>query len=1290
MDSTGFFSLVSFSWMTPILWKVYKNKLDIGALSLPPQDSAATNGKRLQRLWEEEVAREGFQKASLERVIFHFMKTRLIFALLICILYTVIFFLGKAVLVYALLSHVENPEASTLNYGIFLCLAMFTSEICQSFLFNLLWGIHFRTAVRIKGGLSSIAFEKIMSLSSDRVLNVLSVGKVINTATDDTSQMFASVISFPYILLQPVLMILCIIYIYCILGYASLSTILVYLVYAFIQFAVTKWVIVLRKKLKAVADSRICRINEVLASIKFIKMYTWELPFERKIRGILTSLLPTVATVITLITHTSLKLPLSTSSAFTVSTMLNCIVKVGARFDAGIKQLAEAKASLSRLKTVLIIENTETYLKMLPESPHALVLKEAYFSWDKPKNSQRINKLKHRTINQQNQTGNPTPDDTDLKLGLRNISFTLPMGSMLGICGKTGSGKTLLLSSILKQMHLLSGSVSANGTFAYVSQQAWIFSGTVRDNILMKEEFDQTRYDKAILVCSLQPDLDILPDGDMTEIGERGANLSGGQKQRISLARAVYSNKDIFLLDDPLSAVDAHVGKHIFEECIKKELRGKSVVLVSHQLQFLESCDEVMLLESGEIQGMGTHTSLVESNSQYADLFNNYKLELSRAKNEKDNKSQIKANELKIQGSNTQRAKGIINPAFTMSDEIHSQDGKDQVTYTHDNIESKEHRVKQEHIKEGSIPWRTYHQYCRAAGGYLWAFMIALMFILNVGTRHFCSWWLGHWLNQGSGQGNCSNHTADGNISENPDLHFYQLMYGMAMLVMIVVGVINGYAFTKFTLRASSTIHENMLKQVLRSPMSFFDTTPIGRTISRFSMDQQEIDYNTPFVMSDVVQSYTDTFFQLTSITLVFPWFLIAVLLLAGVFSTILHVFLGVDGYIARMVKRSRSPWISFTVSSVQGLGLINAYNKNKHFIEKFMDLSDTQSKYQLLLRSGMRWLFFRMDFVTAIVSLTGALAILLAPLTMSPAMKVGAADFECEKACAVSLFIHISRKATGIYYVCFPQNCVSEAPRKIMDVNIQDGWPLSGAIHFHDFQMRYRENTPIVLDGLNLKITSKEKIGIMGTTGSGKSSIILALFRLVEPARGSILIDNVDISLIGLEDLRSKMSVIPQDPVLFIGTVRFNLDPFNNCSDEEIWQALGRIYMKDTISKLPEKLDFALTENGGHFSVGERQLICLARALLRDTKIIVLDEATASTDSETDARIQCTIREVFRDCTVLSITHRVNTALDYDKILILDNGKIAEFDKMEVLMKRPGSLFASLLEAANTRHERS
>ncbi|KAJ8272197.1 hypothetical protein COCON_G00110560 [Conger conger] len=883
---------------------------------------------------------------------------------------------------------------------------------------------------------------------------------------------------------------------------------------------------------------------------------------------------------------------LSVGKAFTVSTMLNCIVKVGARFDAGIKQLAEAKASLSRLKTVLIIENTETYLKMLPESPHALVLKEAYFSWDKPKNSQRINKLKHRTINQQNQTGNPTPDDTDLKLGLRNISFTLPM------------------------------------------------------------------------------------------------------KQRISLARAVYSNKDIFLLDDPLSAVDAHVGKHIFEECIKKELRGKSVVLVSHQLQFLESCDEVMLLESGEIQGMGTHTSLVESNSQYADLFNNYKLELSRAKNEKDNKSQIKANELKIQGSNTQRAKGIINPAFTISDEIHSQDGKDQVTYTHDNIESKEHRVKQEHIKEGSIPWRTYHQYCRAAGGYLWAFMIALMFILNVGTRHFCSWWLGHWLNQGSGQGNCSNHTADGNISENPDLHFYQLMYGMAMLVMIVVGVINGFAFTKFTLRASSTIHENMLKQVLRSPMSFFDTTPIGRTISRFSMDQQEIDYNTPFVMSDVVQSYTDTFFQLTSITLVFPWFLIAVLLLAGVFSTILHVFLGVDGYIARMVKRSRSPWISFTVSSVEGLGLINAYNKNKHFIEKFMDLSDTQSKYQLLLRSGMRWLFFRMDFVTAIVSLTGALAILLAPLTMSPAMKGLAFSY------IMMLGLLTSNVKKHVLFRCsftsverlqeYTMNCVSEAPRKIMDVNIQDGWPLSGAIHFHDFQMRYRENTPIVLDGLNLKITSKEKIGIMGTTGSGKSSIILALFRLVEPARGSILIDNVDISLIGLEDLRSKMSVIPQDPVLFIGTVRFNLDPFNNCSDEEIWQALGRIYMKDTISKLPEKLDFALTENGGHFSVGERQLICLARALLRDTKIIVLDEATASTDSETDARIQCTIREVFRDCTVLSITHRVNTALDYDKILILDNGKIAEFDKMEVLMKRPGSLFASLLEAANTRHERS
>ncbi|KAJ8333700.1 hypothetical protein SKAU_G00410190 [Synaphobranchus kaupii] len=1285
MDGSGFFSFLSFSWMTPVLWTFYKNNLYTSSLSLPPQDGANENGKRFHGLWEEEVAREGFEKASLERVVFHFIKTRLLFVLLISILYAFLFFLGKAVLVYALLKHVENPEASTLTYGLCLCFALFTSEVCRTLLFSLLLAIHYRTAIRVKSGLSSMAFQKIMSLSSIRVLNNLSVGKVINTATDDTCQLFRSVMYFPYILLLPILMIMCITYSCYILGYATLITLLVYLAFTFIQFSVSKLIVMFRRKVKASRDSRICRINEVLASIKFIKMYTWELSFERRIRDlrenevtllekvmnvlalkkIITSILPMVATVITLITHTSLKLPLSTSAAFTISTILNSMLETNAMFDFGIKELAEAKASLARLKTALLIKKTEPYLTMQPESPNALVLKDASFSWDKPESSQLVNGLNDKTIDPRSQNGIHTPANIDRNIALRNISFTLPKGCTLGICGKTGSGKTSLLSSILKQIHQLCGSVTVNGTFAYVSQQAWIFHGTLRDNILMKEEFDQTRYDKVIMACSLHPDLESFPYGDMTEIGERGANLSGGQKQRISLARAVYSNKDIFLLDDPLSAVDTNVGKHIYEECIKKELREKSVILVSHQMQLLESCDEVLLLENGEIKAMGTHKALVKSNSQYADLFSNYKLGLSHAENEKDTKPQTVTNDVKVKGSNKQRAKGIINPAFSMPDEMHSPDGQDKVAYTNGKIEPKDHLVKQEYIQEGSVTWRTYHRYCKAAGGYIMAFLIALVFIVNAGTTTFSCWWLSHWLNQGIGQGNCSNCTADSNnISENPELHFYQLVYGLTIAAMIVVGAIKWYAFTKVSLHASSTLHDNMLKQILRSPMSFFDTTPTGRTISRFSTNLEETDYFLPQVMSSLLEAYLDVFCQIISITVVFPLFLIAVPVLAVIFTAVIHVFQRGIRHFKRMENVSKSPWISLTASCVQGLGTIHAYNKSQHFIEKFMEMSDTHSKFLLLWKCGLSWLSFRIDFLSTILCMTGALAIILAGVTISPATKGLAFSYTMMLSgmlkWILKLFTQFECTFTSVERLQeYTVNCVSEAPRKMKDATILDGWPQKGAIHFQDFQMRYRENTPIVLDGLNLEIAPKEKIGIMGKTGSGKSSIVLGLLRLVEPARGRILIDNVDISLIGLEDLRSKLSVIPQDPVLFIGTVRYNLDPFNNFSDEEVWQALEKNHMIDTISKLPEKLDSAVTENGENFSVGERQLICMARALLRNTKIIVLDEATASIDPETDFLIQHTIREVFQDCTVLTITHRTNTALDYDRILIMDNGKV-------------------------------
>ncbi|KAK7899190.1 hypothetical protein WMY93_020043 [Mugilogobius chulae] len=1212
----------------------------------------------------------GQDKASLSRVVMRFLRTRIILSSLAGALAMMGAFLTSAIVVNQILLYINSQATHTLTTGIGLAVAMLATEFCKIFFISLHWAINLRSAM-------------------------------INVLTSDGHRIFEGVTFAGFLLISPILFISCIVYACFVLGLTALAGVIIYILIVPLQcdtslllLCSTDLIGKMIEKFKFPAikstDSRVRKMNEILNNIKLIKMYAWEESFEKEVASIrkkeirnmrytsyfenanvsLSTVCPLIATVITFLVHTAFGFSLNSTEAFTTISIFNAVRFSLAIIPIGVRALAISTVSIGRLQKIMRLQNPEPYLIRGEDPDLAVVMKNATLSWIRP----------NKEFESMTDKENSTSSQFEVKPTLKSISFTLPKGKLLGVCGNVGSGKTSLISAILEQMYLQEGSVVANGTFAYVAQQAWIFHGTVQENILMGEPFEQHKYKKVLDVCSLYADLKILPHGDQTEIGERGLNLSGGQKQRISLARAVYSNKDIILLDDPLSAVDAHVGKHIFEECIKKELHGKTVILITHQLQYLEFCDSILLLEDGEIVESGHHQELKGFNKRYAQLISNYQIQQS--KNQKDD-DEIHIQD-KIQEDAMRRARadsGIDNPGFDMSDEnaesisIKSPANKDQLVTT-------------EASSESSMKWRFYYSYIKATGGLCVVFPVSMIFVLLVGSTAFGNWWLSYWLGQGDGTNETTSNS--GNITKNPQLHFYQMIYGLIVVIMLVLALLKCFAYTSITINAACKYHNKMFRNVMSYPMSFFDTTPTGRIVNRFAKDQEEVDSVLPAYIDPFIQYCLMVTYTLIIIASIFPFMLVGVLIFGLLFAFILFIFRGSIRQVKQIENISRSPCISLTTSALQGLSTIHAYNIKDSHLKMFKVLTDVNSNHIFLFTAASRCLSFCLDlFGTSISFLVSLFVIFSSNELISPSLKGLALSYTIQ---LTGMLQYVVRQSTEVQarftsverlqeYI---KDDTSESPRQMQNSQIPEDWPMNGAITFQNYKMRYRENTPIVLNGLNMSIKGGEKLGIVGRTGSGKSSLGVALFRLVEPTEGSILIDGVDITAIGLHELRSKLSVIPQDPVLFTGTVRYNVDPFDSYSDDDIWAALEKSYMKETISQFKEKLLAPVWENGENFSVGERQLLCMARALLRNSKIILLDEATASIDAETDALIQNTIKEAFQDCTVLTIAHRINTILTSDRVLVMDQGQVAELDRPDVLQQRPDSIFSSLVEAAN------
>lgn len=813
---------------------------------------------------------------------------------------------------------------------------------------------------------------------------------------------------------------------------------------------------------------------------------------------------------------------------------------------------------------------------------------------------------------------------------LSNINLRIKKGQVTAVVGRVGSGKSSLISALLGDTVKMNGEVILRGSVAYVPQQPWVMNASLRDNIVFGHRWDPHFYDRVLEACSLKSDIAILNGGDQTEIGERGINLSGGQKARVSLARAIYARADIYLLDDPLSAVDSHVGRHIFDNVIGPEgiLKNKARVLVTHGISYLPRIDEVVMLREGKIALSGTYADLMSQKSELYALITDFGTQQNnKSSDEEDegsNEGTINVGEEDVLQSDTasielipreedaplnRRRQRMNSDISVMSAKtlrrasLVSLAKKGKVAKTVDG----DRLITVEESAKGSVTWDVYKQYaksCSLYGVITMLLLLVLSQLASVGTNL----WLKYWSSRNQDNG------------ANNSVWFYLAIYALIGWSSTIFAMIQTLVLWVYcAIRSARVLHAEMLETIVRSPMSFFDTTPLGRILNRFSKDQHTVDEVLPRTFNGYFRVLFSVISTICIIAFSTPLFMVLVVPLGVIYIYVQRYYLATSRELKRLDSVGKSPIYSHFQETISGVSTIRAYEQQKRFMfENEGKLDDNQRAYFPSI-SCNRWLAVRLEFLGSIIILAAALFAVLGVVYGSSTIDAGLVGLSVSYALSVTQALNWVIRS----YCEIETNVVSvERIKEYIDLptekyNASRGvdplWPTKGKIEFRDYATRYRPGLDLVLRDLSFTVTPKEKIGIIGRTGAGKSSLSLSLFRIVEAAKGSIYIDGVDISSLRLFDLRSRLTIIPQDPVLFAGTVRENLDPFGTHDDAELWQALQHSHLQEHISKMDGKLNAVVLEGGENFSVGQRQLICLARALLRRSTILVLDEATAA-----------------------------------------------------------------------------
>ncbi|GLJ16645.1 hypothetical protein SUGI_0285690 [Cryptomeria japonica] len=1269
--------LLTFSWLNPLLSIGIKKPLEFDDLSnIAKNDSADHVYSRFSRKIDMVKQKDPSKTPSMTKVVFLFIWKKVALNAMFAVVYACASYVGPY-LINDFVSYLTKNPRST-HEGYILACTFFLAKIIETTA-QRRWIFGSRQlGMRLRAALTAHIYRKGLNLSVQARQSHTS-GELINYMSVDIPRIGDFTWYLNTIWMLPIQIVLAISILYNNVGLASLVGFAATLAVMMGNIPITRRQRYFQSKIMKSKDERMKVTSEILRNMKVLKLQAWDMRYAQKLEDLrkieynwlkksaqlgaaslfIFSCTPAFISAITFAAAYFMGIPLTSGRVLSALATFRLLQDPIYTLPDLFSNLAQAKVSLDRVTSYLqeqelqedAVESIPMHLTEL-----AIEIEGGEFSWD------------------------PFAGEQTLK----EINLQVKRGMRVAVCGTIGSGKSSLLSCILGEIPKTSGIVKVSGTKAYVPQSAWIQTGNIRENILFGSSFDNDKYERIVKACALNKDLELLPHGDQTEIGERGTNLSGGQKQRIQIARAVYQNADIYLMDDPFSAVDAHTGTQLFEECLTGVLRGKTLIYVTHQVEFLPSADLILVMQNGKIAQAGKYDELLKEGKSFEALVSAHNQALGAVvavdnlsstgmlQGSNGNHTELSDDNLDVQSNVQMRDLKILNSEKQMGNEVQQE--------TNANHKCKYSQITQDEEREtGSVSKKVYWSYLTAVYGGGLVPIILISQILFQGCQLGSNYWMA-WA---------SPPTLD--MEPIISTRLLILVYVAISIGSSVFLLIRAFLLVSVGLLTSQKLFLGMLHSIFRAPMSFFDRTPAGRILNRASTDQSVLDLE----ISNILSWLSFSIIQLLGTVAVMSglaWQVFVIFIPVTAFCIwYQQYFIPTSRELSRLLGIKRAPILHHFAESLSGAATVRAFDQELRFVERNLSLVDDHSRVRFHTISCTEWLAFRLNFLSNLIFAFSLVVVVSLPEDLINPSIAGLAvtyalSLNLQQAAIVWNVSNAETKMISVERILQYSDIPCEAPLAIEESRPALEWPSYGIIFLENLQVRYGRHLPFVLKSLTCTFPGRQKIGVVGRTGSGKSTLIQALFRVVEPTEGKIIIDGVDICSIGLHDLRSKLSIIPQEPAMFQGTIRENLDPLGEYTDIEIWQTLDKCQLGNLMRSREEKMGSRVTENGENWSVGQQQLVCLGRALLKRSRILVLDEATASVDTATDATIQAIIRSEFADCTVITIAHRIHTVIDSDLVLLLSEGTLLEYDSPLKLLKNKNSAFSKLIQEYSTR----